>query len=64
MMIKDFNYLYSLMMKTIPTQTIAQATVYPETQLAVLSAAEVNDLCAAQNHTIYGLFHVDIYPGV
>jgi len=43
-------------MKAIPSQTIAQATVHPETQLAVLSAAEVNDLCAAQNRTIYGLF--------
>ncbi len=43
-------------MTAIPGQTIRFATVRPETGLAVLSAAEVNDLCVAQNSIIYGLF--------
>lgn len=43
-------------MKTIPTHTIAHASVRPETHLAVLSAAEVNDLCAAQDGAVYALF--------
>ncbi len=43
-------------MKPIPTDTIATATVRPDSHLAVLSAREVNDLCAAQNSRIYELF--------
>ena len=40
----------------LPTPTIPHATIRPESRLAVLSAAEANDLCAAQNETVYGLF--------
>ena len=43
-------------MNAILSLTIPSATVRPETRLAVLSAAEVNDLCAAQNNTVYDLF--------
>ena len=43
-------------MTTIPTHTIASATVRPETHLAVLSASEVHNLCAAQNDEIYDIF--------
>ena len=43
-------------MNEIPSQTIPSATVRPEKRLAVLSAAEVNDLCAAQNSSTYALF--------
>ena len=43
-------------MKSIPTETIATATVRPDSHLAVLSTREVNDLCAAQNSRIYELF--------
>jgi len=38
------------------TPTVPHVSVRPETHLAVLSAAEVNDLCAAQNETVYALF--------
>jgi predicted Rossmann-fold nucleotide-binding protein len=37
-------------------QIIPSSTVRPQTHLAVLSATEVNELCAAQNHKIYALF--------
>lgn len=43
-------------MDMIRAETITRATVQPETHLAVLSAAEVNDLCAAQDSAIYDLF--------
>jgi len=43
-------------MKQIPTQTVAAATVRPETHLAVLSSTEVMKLCAAQDSGIYELF--------
>ncbi len=60
-MIKNFNFFSSheeidVPVNTILHDTIAQATVRPQTHLAVLSAAEVNDLCAAQNSSIYALF--------
>lgn len=37
-------------------QIIPSSTVRPQTHLAVLSATEVNELCAAQNDKIYALF--------
>ena len=43
-------------MNPIPRETIPLVTVRPETRLAVLSAAEVNELCAAQYSDIYALF--------
>ena len=43
-------------MNPIPRETIPFVTVRPETRLAVLSAAEVNELCAAQDSEIYALF--------
>lgn len=43
-------------MNAIPSDTVPFVTVHPETRLAVLSAAEVNELCAAQNSDIYALF--------
>ncbi len=43
-------------MNPIPRETIPPVTTCPETRLAVLSAAEVNELCAAQDSDIYALF--------
>jgi predicted Rossmann-fold nucleotide-binding protein len=37
-------------------QIIESSTVRPETHLALLSATEVNNLCAAQNRRIYDVF--------
>lgn len=43
-------------MADIPRQTIPLATVRPKKHLAVLSAAEVQDLCAAQNAPMFEVF--------
>ena len=43
-------------MNAIDSHTIPSATVVPESHLAVLSASEVNDLCAAQSGPVYERF--------